>query len=155
MTNWLDDTEMAAWRGLIEEMNHLMATLDAELADHDLTLGDYEVLVVLSEAPQRRLRMCDLATSLRLSPSGLTRRLDGLVGSGLVAREPSPDDGRVTLAVLMPAGVARLEEAAPTHVHGVRRHLLDHLNAAQIRQLGNAMAAVRRGRLAEATEHSA
>lgn len=155
MARWLDDAEMAAWRGLVVEMNHLMASLDADLAPHDLTLGDYEVLVILSEAPERRRRMCDLAEMLRLSPSGLTRRLDGLVRAGLVRREPSPDDGRVSLAVLTPAGFARLEEAAPTHVDGVRRHLLDHLNATQIRQLGSAMDAVRRGRLAQATEHSA
>ena len=155
MTKWLDDAEMAAWRGLVMEMNQLIATLDPELAHHGLTMGDYEVLVVLSEVPDRRLRMCDLAALLRLSPSGLTRRLDGLVRAGLVVRQPSPDDGRVILAVLTPTGFARLEEAAPTHVGGVRRHLLDHLNAAQIRQLGNAMEAVRRGRLAQSAKHSA
>jgi len=108
--------------------------------------GDYGVLVNLSEAPDRRLRMCDLAARLHLSPSGLTRRLDGLVRLGLVAREPSAADRRVTLAVLTDAGFAALEAAAPAHVDGVRRHFLRHLTRAQVRQLGTAFEALRRRR---------
>jgi DNA-binding MarR family transcriptional regulator len=144
---WLDDDEMRAWRGLIELTGDLRAALDAELAaSFGLDEGDYGVLVNLSEAPERRMRMCDLACRLHLSPSGLTRRLDGLVRDGLVAREPSPDDRRVSLAVLTANGFARLEEAAPVHVDGVRRHLLDHLTRQQIRQLGAAFEAVQRRR---------
>jgi DNA-binding MarR family transcriptional regulator len=84
------------------------------------------------------MRMCDLACRMHLSPSGLTRRLDGLVRDGLVVREPSQEDRRVSLAALTEAGLARLEAAAPSHVASVRRHLLDHLNRTQIRQLGAA-----------------
>jgi DNA-binding MarR family transcriptional regulator len=90
--------------------------------------------------------MCDLAVRLHLSPSGLTRRLDGLVREGLVAREPSAQDRRVTLAVLTDAGFSTLEAAAPVHVDGVRRHLIDNLSRTQIRQLGAAFEAVRRRR---------
>jgi len=144
---WLDDEEMRAWRGLIELTNDLHAALDAELtADFGLTEGDYAVLVNLSEAPGRSMRMCDLACRLHLSPSGLTRRLDGLVRDGLVVREPSADDRRVSLAVLTDAGFARLEQAAPAHVDSVRRHLLDHLTRTQIRQLGAAFESVQHRR---------
>ncbi len=105
-----------------------MASLETESVErHGLAGGDYAVLVTLSEAPDERLRMCDLAVALHLSPSGITRRLDGMVKQGLVAREPSTEDRRVMLAVLTPAGRAALEAAAPDHVDAVRRHFLDHL----------------------------
>jgi DNA-binding MarR family transcriptional regulator len=146
---WLDDQEMRAWRGLIEVMAEVSASLEAELTEqHGIDNGDYGVLVQLSEAPEGHMRMCDLAGRLHLSPSGLTRRLDGLVREGLVARAPAPDDRRVSLAVLTPAGRRKIEAAAPDHVAGVRRHLLDHLSPTQIRQLGNAMDAVRAKRQA-------
>ena len=146
---WLDEQETRAWRGLIEVLSDVRAVLSGELAEqHGIDEGDYGVLVHLSEAPDRRMRMCDLAGRLHLSPSGLTRRLDGLVREGLVARQPAPDDRRVTLAVLTAQGRRRLEAAAPDHVAGVRRHLLDHLSATQIRQLGAAMDAVRQRRAA-------
>lgn len=150
MTRWLDDEEMRAWRVLVELTGDLHARLDHELLQrHGLTEGDYAVLASLSEAPDRRLRMCDLAGRLHLSPSGLTRRLDGLVRAGFVAREPAADDRRVTLAVLTDAGFAKLEDAAPDHVDSVRRHLLDHLTAAQVRELGAVLAEVQRRRAAE------
>jgi DNA-binding MarR family transcriptional regulator len=91
--------------------------------------------------------MCDLAASLHLSASGLTRRLDGLVDQGFVTRQPSADDRRAAFAVLTDAGLAKLREAAPDHVAGVRRHLFDHLTKAQVRQLGDAFAAVRERRV--------
>ncbi len=146
MAAWLDPEEMAAWRSMVDVHAELMAVLESELVRaHGLTLGDYTVLVNLSEAPGERLRMCDLANRLHLSPSGITRRLDGMVKHGLVAREPSTDDRRVMLAVLTPSGRAALEAAAPDHVEGVRRHFLDHLSRTQIRNLAAAFAAVERG----------
>jgi DNA-binding MarR family transcriptional regulator len=147
MVDWLDDEEMRAWRGLVEVSADLHASLEAELMEaFGFSEGDYAVLVNLSEAPERRQRMCDLAARLHLSPSGLTRRLDGLVRAGLVAREPSAADRRVTLAVLTDAGYTALEAAAPLHVDGVRRHFLRHLSRAQARQLGNTFDALRRRR---------
>jgi len=147
MANWLDEEEMAAWRSMIDVYQDVVASLNAELVEaHALTEGDYGVLVTLSEAPDDRLRMCDLASSLHLSPSGITRRLDGLVKLGLVAREPSTEDRRVMLAVLTPGGRGALDRAAPDHVDSVRRHFLDHLSRTQIRNLATAFAAVERGR---------
>ena len=145
MAAWLDDEEMKAWRGFMEVHLALSTRLEEDLREHGISAGDYEVLVHLSDSPRRSLRMCDLATRLGLSPSGLTRRLDGLVKLGYVARVPSEDDRRVTLAHLTPKGFRALEKAAPDHVAGVRRHFLDHLSARQVRELGAAMEAVRAG----------
>jgi DNA-binding MarR family transcriptional regulator len=136
---------MAAWTLYIDSLGKLQTVLEADLAPHGLTMGDYEVLVHLSEAPDRNLRMCDLARRLRLSPSGLTRRLDGLVRGGLVRREASEQDRRVMLATLTPKGVEVLTRAAPDHVAGVRRHFLDHLDRDEIRALATLFGKVRAG----------
>ena len=103
---WLNETEAVAWRAFIESVGDLTAAFEAGLAEHGLTLGDYQVLVYLSEADSRSMRMCDLAGMLNLSPSGITRRLDGLVKAGLVARERSAADGRVMLGVLTPSSTS-------------------------------------------------
>ena len=148
MAKWLDAEEMKAWRGLVDVFADVEASLGAELVEaHGISSGDYGVLVALSETDTHRLRMCDLAAMLHLSPSGLTRRLDGLVKKGFVARVPLAEDRRVTLAALTPKGMAKLEKAAPLHVDGVRRHLLDHLTRTQIRQLGSLLSTVQRRRL--------
>lgn len=140
---WLDDHEMRAWRALVTSTSRLTATLDGELlAAHRLSLADYEVFVCLSEAPERRLRMTELATLLHLSPSGLTRRLDRLARTGLVAREQCPSDRRGTFAVLTDDGFERLHEAAPTHVRGVREHFVDRLTRQQLDAVADAMEAV-------------
>lgn len=150
-TRWLNDVEMHAWRNYIDSVNALQHALEADVAPFGLTMGDYEVLVRLSERPERRQRMCDLAAELRLSPSGLTRRLDGLVRSGLVGREPSHDDRRVMLAVLTDQGYELLVQAAPSHVEGVRRHFLDHMTRDEVSALASAFAKVRDGLLDEQT----
>ena len=157
MVNWLDDEEMAAWRSMVDVYADVMASIEAESVErHGLTAGDYAVLVTLSEAPAERLRMCDLASSLHLSPSGITRRLDGMVKQGLVVREPSTADRRVMLAVLTPTGRATLDAAAPDHVDSVRRHFMDHLSRTQIRNLAAAFGAVQRGRRQpDSTAHDA
>jgi DNA-binding MarR family transcriptional regulator len=134
---------MAAWRNYVDCIGALEQALEADLVPFGLTMGDYEVLVFLSEADDHRLRMCDLAEKLRLSPSGLTRRLDGLVKSGVVSREPSADDRRVMLAVLTAQGFELLQQAAPQHVASVRRHLIDQLTSAEVRSVGSAFGKVR------------
>jgi DNA-binding MarR family transcriptional regulator len=147
MVRWLDDEEMAAWRGLAETFADVEADLDADLQrQHGMTAGDYAVLVHLSEQETGRLRMCDLAERLHLSPSGLTRRIDGLVRASMVRREQAPDDRRVIWAVLTPEGRRRIEEAAPDHVESVRRNVFDHLSRAQTRELAQALASLRDGR---------
>lgn len=125
---WLTSAEQQAWRAFIETSADLTAAIERDLADHGLTLGDYQVLVVLSESDDRSMRMCDLAERLQLSPSGLTRRLDGLVAAGHVAREGSDADRRVMMAVLTDAGHDLLARTAPHHVDSVRRHIFDHLD---------------------------
>lgn len=144
-TAWLTDREMAAWRTYIETYGDLIAAIERDLAEHDLTLGDYQVFVYLSEAPDHAMRMCDLADMLQLSPSGLTRRLDGLVKAGFVTREPSTDDRRVMHARLTSSGFRALEAAAPDHVASVRRHIFDHLDDEQVDALASIFRAIRRG----------
>ena len=134
---WLDPEEQRVWRAFLRVQSRLNAQLDAELvAGNGLNLGDYEVLVHLSEAPGRSLRMAELASRLLLSPSGLTRRIDGLVRDGLVARQACPSDGRGSFAVLTDAGFERLSVAAVTHVEGVRRYRHRSPRGPRPRQLG-------------------
>lgn len=142
---WLDATEMRAWRSFVESFGALMPALEHDLEPHGLTMGDYEVLVHLSDAPDHHMRMCDLAVALRLSPSGLTRRLDGLVRAGLVERHSCNEDRRVMYARVTPAGLAKLADAAPDHVASVRRHLLSPLTREQVVQLGDIFTTVRQG----------
>ena len=136
-TTWLSASEMRAWRNFIESVSTLIAAMEADLAPFGLATGDYEVLVRLSEAEDQRLRMCDLANALKLSPSGLTRRLDGLVTGGLVERVASPADRRVMFAALTPAGHAKLVETAPHHVVSVRKRFFKGLNREEVRAVGD------------------
>ena len=109
------------------------------MAEHDLPLPSYDVLVQLSEAPGRRLRMTELADRVLLSRSGLTRLVDRLARDGLVERQACPDDARGTLAVLTDAGLERLRTAWPTHLRGVAAHL-GRLSPAEVEQLTLLMA---------------
>ncbi len=149
-TNWLTPAEMRAWRSYIEIHADLISALERDLADQDLTLGDYQVLVYLSESSEQAMRMCDLADQLQLSPSGLTRRLDGLVAAGFVERKGSAADRRVMMAVLTQAGLAKLEEAAPHHVASVRRHIFDHLDEAQVDAMATIFESITAGLAEEA-----
>jgi DNA-binding MarR family transcriptional regulator len=130
--NWLTSTEMAAWRAYIEVQGDLINAIERDLTAHGLTLGDYQVLVYLSEAEEQSMRMCDLADILQLSPSGLTRRLDRLVAGGFVSRQSSPADRRVMMGSLTSTGRDLLERTAPHHVDSVRRRVFDHLDADQV-----------------------
>ena len=104
--------------------------LEAELlADQQLSLASYDVLVQLAEAPERRLRMTELAAAVLLSRSGVTRLVDRLEKVGLVARCRVAGDGRGVAAELTPDGLDRLRNAAPTHLTGVIRHFVDRLDA--------------------------
>ena len=105
---------MDAWRAYIEVQGDLINAIERDLASQGLTLGDYQVLVYLSEAEEQSMRMCDLADILQLSPSGLTRRLDRLVADGYVSRQSSPADRRVMMGSLTATGRELLERTAPT-----------------------------------------
>jgi DNA-binding MarR family transcriptional regulator len=136
----LDEREMAAWHALIRAHARVIRRLEAELeVEQGLTLPAYEVLAHLSEAPQQRLRMSDLATYAVLTPSGLTRLVDKLARDGLVERARCEGDARVVYAVLTDAGRARLKSAYPTHLRGVRSHLIDRLDADQLHAIAEAL----------------
>jgi len=134
---------MRAWLQFLRAHAELVYRLDRELeAAHGLSLGEYEVLAFLSEAPGGRMRPSELARRARISPSALTRRIDRLQKRGLVRRERCAKDARGAYAVLCPKGRERLVAAAPTHVRGVRTHFVDRLDAAQLETLAAALAAV-------------
>jgi DNA-binding MarR family transcriptional regulator len=140
---WLSEPEMQCWRALIRVTTGVLGTLDGELqAEHGLSMGEYEVLVHLSEEPEHSLRMTDLASRLHLSPSGITRRIDGLERAGLVERRQCPSDRRGSNAVLTAEGLRRLAAAAPTHVRGVRAHFIDQLTESQIASLASALLSI-------------
>ncbi len=142
-TRFLNEQEMRAWRTFIETHDDLIAAIETDLAPSGLSLGDYQVLVTLSEATDHRMRMCDLAAILQLTPSGATRRLDGLVRSGWVDRLNSTVDRRVMLAGLTPAGWDKLHEALPPHVNSVRTHLIDLLDENELRTMTSIFTKVR------------
>jgi DNA-binding MarR family transcriptional regulator len=130
----LDEEEMAAWYAMIRAHGRVVRRLEAELeAEQGLSLPAYEVLVNLSAASDRRLRMSDLAKHAILTPSGLTRLVDKLARDGLVERQRCGEDARVVYAWLTPVGMAKLETAYPTHLRGVREHFIDRLSAEQQR----------------------
>lgn len=139
----LDAVEMAAWRTFIETYNDLINALQTDLEPAQLALGDYQVLVTLSEAENKAMRMCDLAEVLQLTPSGATRRLDGLVKAGWVERRNSDVDRRVMLAMLTDAGWNKLHEAFVPHVRSVREHLVDLLDESEMKALASVFGKVR------------
>ena len=135
-TRWLDDGEQRAWRAFLGASRLLLDTLDREL-QHDAGMPHtyYEILVRLSEAPQRRLRMSELADAMLGSRSRLSHAVTRLEEAGWVRRTECPTDRRGQFAVLTQEGHRVLAAAAPGHVDGVRRHLLDALSAEQVDQL--------------------
>ncbi len=137
---WLDDTEMRAWRALVAVHLRLFTLLDHELRRrHGLTGADYGILVNLSEAPDRSLRMSELAQRVLESKSRLSPHVARLEAQGLVERRPCTSDRRGAHAVLTDAGARRLATAAPDHVHGVRAHFVDLLGRRQLEVLGQAL----------------
>ncbi len=143
----LSTRELRAWRGLLRVHAALAKALDADLErEHGLPLSSYEVLVVLHDAEQRRMRMCDLASSVFLSRSGLTRLVDRLERDGLVVRVACPGDARGAFAKLTPAGREKLAAARGTHLRGVRRMFLDLLAEEEQEVLGDVWERVLAGR---------
>ena len=133
---------MEAWQAFLRASIRLMDRLDAELDGHGLSLADYEILVHLSAEAAGELRMTELAARTLVSRSGLTRRLDRLVDSGLVERRNCPTDRRGVFAVLTDEGRRRLTAAAPTHVEGVRRHFISRLEGQDLPALTASLNAV-------------
>ena len=125
----LSSEELAAWGGFLHAHAKIVRRLDAELrAQHGLSLSAYEILLRLALAPEAKRRMSELAASVLLSPSGITRACDRLVRDGLIERCGDEEDHRATCAILTDAGRARLAEAQRTHLAGVRETFLEHLS---------------------------
>jgi DNA-binding MarR family transcriptional regulator len=132
----LDERELRAWRGLLRVHASLSKALDAQLeAEHGLPLTSYEVLKYLGDAEDHKMRMCDLASSVILSRSGLTRLVDRMEREGLLRRESCASDARGAFAKLTPEGRQKLEAARATHLAGVRSLFLEHLDGEQLELL--------------------
>ena len=142
-TRWLDAEEQRAWRAWLYSAELLLDRLDRELTHRTgISHAYYEILVALSEAPERRLRMSELADRCLSSRSRLSHAVTRLEERGWVRRQVCPDDGRGQLAVLTDEGFAALAAAAPIHVEGVRTHLFDQLGPEQVahmRDLGETL----------------
>jgi DNA-binding MarR family transcriptional regulator len=134
----LAPAELRAWRGMLRTHAMLTKKLDAQLeAEHGLPLTSYEVLLFVANADARKMRMCDLADSVLLSRSGLTRLVDRLERDGLLTREQCCDDARGAFAKLTPEGERKLAEARATHLAGVRELFLARLTPEQQALLGD------------------
>jgi DNA-binding MarR family transcriptional regulator len=134
---WLDAEDSQAWRALAKTMFRLPAALDTQLRrDAGISHFEYEVLALLSEAPDRTLRMSELAMWAGGSLPRLSQVVTRLEQRGWARRTPDPADGRYTLATLTSQGQAKVTQAAPGHVQEVRRLVFDPLTKAQSRQLG-------------------
>lgn len=135
-TRWLSASEQRAWRAYLEATTLLFDALDRQLQrDSAMPHAYYEILVRLSEADGRRMRMSELADATRSSRSRLSHAVARLEERGWLERVDCPTDKRGQIAVLTGVGFAALEEAAPGHVAAVRKHLIDQLTPAQITQL--------------------
>lgn len=143
MVRWLTESEELAWRSYIVATLRLRQRLHRELTDqHDVTLTDYEVLVCLADSPDDRLRMTELAAVLGSTKSRLSHQIGRMEVTGIVRRVRDPDDKRGVVAELTEAGMALLAQAAPTHVSGVRDHLIDLLTPEEQFVIGKAFARV-------------
>ena len=126
-TKWLNPREMKAWRSYIIASRRLLDALDLDLAGHDLSMADYEVLALLSEAPDRRMRMTELADLAMVSKSRLSHRMKVMEKIGWVKRQACDSDKRGSWAVMTDKGWKAIVKAAPDHVASVRNRLIDHL----------------------------
>jgi DNA-binding MarR family transcriptional regulator len=141
-TRWLDETQQRSWRALVMGSTLLFDRLDEELRRaHDISLVEYEILVRLSER-DGQMRMAALADALAHSRSRVTHTVTRMEKAGLVQRSSSPEDGRGILATLTDKGHDLLQRAAPTHVAGVRAHLVDLADGADFEALGRVFDAV-------------
>ncbi|MFD9126924.1 MarR family winged helix-turn-helix transcriptional regulator [Kitasatospora sp. NPDC059571] len=141
-TPWLSTREQQFWRAHLEVSKLLEYQLSRELQPHNLAINDYEILVVLSEAPERRMRMTDLATATLQSKSRLSHQITRMEGAGLVLRQECPGDRRGLYAHLTEQGWEMLQQVAPDHVRSVRRHFVDRFTPEQIDALYEALAPV-------------
>jgi DNA-binding MarR family transcriptional regulator len=152
--NCTGETEIRTWIRFLATHSAITRELEARLMGaHGLTLSDYDVLVQLARAPERKLRNIDLAKAVVLTRSGVTRLVDGLEKDGLVARASCPSDKRGTFVALTDSGLARLRAATSTHVASVRELFVERLGQGGVEQMDALLRALPSG--AECTEHRA
>jgi len=132
---WLTDEEQQAWRATVHLSQLLLRQLDRELSAHGLNTRDYEILVALSEAPEHRLRMTDLADATNQSRSRLSHQISRMERRGLIRRDDCEGDKRGTFAVLTKTGFETIERVAPYHVDHVRRLFIDRLTPRQLEEV--------------------
>ena len=139
---WLTAEEQQLWRAHLEVSRLLMYQLERELQPYGLATNDYTILVELSEAPMRRMRMTDLATATLQSKSRLSHQITRMEAAGLVVREDCAGDRRGLYAVLTDQGWEMMRRLAPAHVRSVRNHFIDRLDADQVASMYEALAPI-------------
>src|SRR5947209_11409561 len=131
-TSGLEGASLNAWRSYLQSHASILRELDAALvADHGMTSRDYEVMLYLAQAPERKLPMSALAERTMLTRSGITRLIDGLVEARWIERVACPKDARVSYAQLTKRGSEKLREAGCVHIASVRRLFLEHFTTAE------------------------
>jgi DNA-binding MarR family transcriptional regulator len=139
------DPRLAPWRAFLLAHARVSRRMDEELrAEHDMTFAEYDALLTIARAPDRRIRMGQLADEVLLSKSGVTRLIDRLVSDGLVERSSCLADARGAEAVLTDLGLARLRGASRTHLRGIHEHFLGVVDEADLEVLERAMTAISR-----------
>jgi DNA-binding MarR family transcriptional regulator len=134
---WLADGELAAWLSVVRLITRLPWAIDAQLQrDADLSMVEYMTMAMLAGEPAWTMRMGELAELASTSLSRLSHLVKRLESRGYVRREPDPSDGRFTNAILLPAGMAKMESVAPGHVAYVRHLVVDNISAERLRRLG-------------------
>ena len=128
---------MKAWRGFVNTSSDLLNLIARDLEPFGIDGGDYQLLAMLSEAPDQKLKMCELAERLRLSRSGLTRRIDGVLKAKYVAQVRDNKDGRVVFAHLTKKGFDFIKKVAPHHLESVRHRMIDLLSVAELKAFGS------------------
>jgi len=145
----LEGAALEAWRGFLQSHASIVRVLDAELvSEHGITARDYEVLLYLAQTPDRQLAMSALAERTMLTRSGITRLVDGLVASELLARVACPKDARVSYAQLTEAGYEKLRQAGCSHVRSIQRLFVEHFTPDEVQQLADLLGRLPGARIA-------
>ena len=139
---WLDAEEQQAWRAILRSSHLLRLAMEEALDAHDVSMGEYELLSMVSEAPGARMRMSAVAELVVQSRSRVSHTATRLERRGWVRRDRSTDDGRGVMLVLTDEGLRMIEALAPVHVESVRRALLDHLSREELLAYGRLMARI-------------
>lgn len=141
---WLSESEQEMWRGYLDSTRLLLRALDRRLdLEAEISFADYEVLALLSEAPQRRLRMSDIAEAAVTTRSGVTRAVNRLADMGWLRRIPCPEDKRGSFAELTESGLTKVQSTAPVHVAALRRNVFDLLSPRDVKLFTHAYHQIR------------